>query len=179
MLCKTFLNVLLKDGFISMHYLIDEQPLSVLPSLVRKLDMNSAIILQYIHFGIRKKENDAKEQLIDNPDYVSLNFKEGKYWVYNTIHNWHKKFNFISKSSVIRAFTKLKNLQLLEVDNHNANKNNQTLWYTIDYKEFESFLNKEYKTLTNQPVLQNDEMHSVKMSKSTSSNCSNGVRQIE
>lgn len=99
--------------------LINEPPLQVLPSLAKKIGLLDAIILQQIHFLCG----------------ISRNEKDGHYWVYNTIKNWHEEyFDFSSYRSVERALSALEKKGLLvSTAEYNKMAIDRTKWYRVDY----------------------------------------------
>lgn len=99
------------------NLLIDEYPLLVPPTLASQIGLNEAVALQQLHFWISK----------------SKNFKDGKYWVYNTYEDWKKQFPFWSVSTIRRVFKSLEEKELIETANYNEMKYDQTKWYTINY----------------------------------------------
>ncbi|MBI0580693.1 conserved phage C-terminal domain-containing protein [Neobacillus cucumis] len=98
--------------------LLNESPMIVLPSLVKKIGLNEAIILQQIHYWIQK----------------SSHVIEGKTWIYNTYQQWHQQFSFWSLSTIKRTIRSLEDQGLLLSGNWNRSKMDHTKWYTIDYE---------------------------------------------
>ena len=115
--------------------LVDEYPLIVLPSLAKEIGLNEAIMLQQIHFWIGKKNN----------------YKDGRYWVYNTYDEWLEQFPFWSLSTLKRTITSLSNKKLIIIGNFNKAKFDKTNWYTINYDALNS---------VNQPLGQNEPIDS-------------------
>lgn len=110
--------------------LFDEQPLVIDRKLAKSIGLNEAIVLQQVHYwiSINKKTNK--------------NFHEGKYWVYNSLPNWHENnFDFWSFDTVKRTFSKLVKAKILITGNFNKDKRDRTLWYTIDYEKLEKLIN--------------------------------------
>lgn len=99
--------------------LINEYPLIILPSLATRIGLNESVVLQQVHFWISKEQN----------------FKNGRYWVYNTYEEWAEQFPFWSESTVRRTFNKLEKDGLLISDNFNKLKIDRTKWYSIDYEK--------------------------------------------
>ena len=97
--------------------LLNEYPLIVLPSLSKEIGLNEAIILQQIHFWLNKKKN----------------FKDGRYWVYNTYEGWSEQFPFWSVSTIRRILGKLEDSELIMSGNYNKMGADRTKWYTINY----------------------------------------------
>ena len=135
-----------------MNLLINESPLQVLPTLAVKYGLNQALVLQQMHYWLRK----------------SKNIREGHKWVYKTLEDWHKEFPFWSKSTLERIMRKLEQEQLIVVGNYNRLKMDRTKWYRVNYKaidrtsfQSEDMQNCEMTASTcatyDQPSQQNDE----------------------
>lgn len=104
-----------------MGLLIQEPPLQVLPSLAKAIGLNEAIVLQQIHYWLRK----------------SNNVKDGHKWIYNSMTNWQKQFSFWSLPTVKRVFWSLKNQGLLITANYNKAGFDKTKWYRINYEKLQ------------------------------------------
>lgn len=101
------------------------------------LGLNEALILQQVHYWLESNKKNGR------------NFHEGRYWTYNTIDEWHEEFPFWSNSAIKRTFKKLRDMNLLIVNNFNTYQMDRTLWYTINYEELEKMIeNKENKDAT-------------------------------
>ncbi|MBL4653786.1 MAG: type IV secretion system DNA-binding domain-containing protein [Flavobacteriales bacterium] len=109
--------------------IIDESPLLVLPSLASKIGLNEAIALQQIHYWL-------------NPN-INKNYKEGKYWIYNTYEEWQKQFSFWSVRTIRRILESLDSKGLLISKTLNFNNFDKTKWYTIDYSKLEGLSTKK------------------------------------
>ena len=101
------------------NLLIDEYPLLIPPTLAKEIGLNEAIVLQQVHFWLTKEKQ----------------YKDGKFWVYNTYEGWREQFPFWSVSTIRRAFNKLEEKGLIETANYNSMKIDQTKWYTINYEK--------------------------------------------
>lgn len=97
--------------------LIQESPIMIQPSLVVKLGLNGAIILQQVHYWL----------------VTSPHIKDGKRWIYNTYKDWQRQFPFWSERTIMRAFLALEEKGYLLSANYNRMKGDQTKWYSIDY----------------------------------------------
>lgn len=98
--------------------LIDESPLQVLPSLAEKIGLNESILLQQLHYWLKKSEY----------------FYDGRKWVYNTYEDWQRQFSFWSVDTIKRVFLFLeKKGIILSTSKYNKIKIDRTKWYTIDY----------------------------------------------
>ena len=108
--------------------LLGGHPLLVDPQLATHIGKNAAIVLQQIHYWIEKNRESKK------------NFKEGRYWTYNSIQNWRdQNFAFWSYSTVKRIFSRLVKKGFLLKANYNKWKTDRTIWYSIDYEALEKF----------------------------------------
>lgn len=116
------------------NLLLDERPLIVLPSLAAMLNsLDEAVILQQIHYWIEKRQN----------------YREGRYWVYNSMENWMQQFPWIkSRTTLTRYFNKLEAKGLLITGNFNKAGFDKTKWYTIDYSALSDFEQRLYRTCT-------------------------------
>lgn len=111
-----------------MQNLFNSNPIVVNRDIAKVLGLNETIVLQQINYWleVNKKKNN--------------NFRDGKYWTYNTIEEWREEFPFWSKETVKRIFKKLREMKLLLIGNYNTMKMDRTLWYTIDYEELKKLL---------------------------------------
>lgn len=116
------------------NLLLDERPLIVLPSLAAGLQsLDEAVILQQIHYWIEKKQN----------------YRDGRYWVYNSMGNWMQQFPWIkSRTTLTRYFNNLEKKGLLITGNYNKAGFDKTKWYTIDYSALSNFEQRLYRTCT-------------------------------
>lgn len=116
------------------NLLLNERPLIVLPSLAAMLNsLDEAVILQQIHYWIEKKQN----------------YREGRYWVYNSMENWMRQFPWIkSRTTLTRYFNNLEKKGLLITGNYNKAGFDKTKWYTINYSTLSDFEQRLYRTCT-------------------------------
>lgn len=107
--------------------LIDEPPLMLQPSLAKLIGLNEAIVLQQIHYWIVINRKTKQ------------NFINGRTWVYNSFQEWHENnFDFWSPRTVKTIFGRLREKGFILVANHNRQKTDRRLWYTIDYDKLHS-----------------------------------------
>lgn len=108
--------------------LIDDYPLVVLPKLAATIGLNEAIILQQVHYWLRKSRHEY----------------DGRTWIYNTLEDWQEQFPFWSMSTIRRTLKSLREefpgdkqrparAALLLTGNYNKFPADRTIWYTIDY----------------------------------------------
>jgi len=113
--------------------LFDTVPLVILPKLAVAIGLNESIVLQQIHYWLR--HNKAKD----------INFHDGRYWTYNSVEKWTREnFPWWSGDTVKRTLASLRKPDekrgrgpLLLTANYNKAGFDKTLWYSIDYDEFD------------------------------------------
>lgn len=118
--------------------LFDDYPIILDRVLAQKIGLNEAIVLQQVHYwiGINKRQNK--------------NFKEGRYWVFNSIKKWQEEtFYFWSMDTVKRTFKRLEDAGLLISGSFNKNAYDRTKWYSIDYDVLNSTLGQNAPTEKN------------------------------
>lgn len=65
-----------------MDYLIEESPLTVLPTLAVAIGLHESMIIQQVQYWISINKKEGR------------NYINGKYWTYNTFEAWQKQFPF-------------------------------------------------------------------------------------
>ena len=103
------------------NLLIDDYPILVLPKLATEIGLNEAIVLQQMHYWLKKS----------NHNY------DGRRWIYNSFPEWQKHFAFWSVMTIKRAVYSLEKQNLLYVGNYNKAKFDKTKWYSINYEKLE------------------------------------------
>jgi len=99
------------------QYLVNEAPIPLYPSLALALKgADPALILQQLNYWLTRSEN----------------YRDGRYWVYNTYADWQEQFPWISVSTVRRVLVALEEQGLVVTGNYNKQKTDRTKWYTID-----------------------------------------------
>jgi len=116
----------------------DESPLLVIPSLAVTIGVNEAMVLQQIHYWLTIAAENGN------------NYKDGHYWTYNSIKQWHEQFPWWSIRTLKRIFYSLEKQKLLITGNYNKLPIDRTKWYRIDYEKLQS--------LIESPLCQNDPM---------------------
>lgn len=104
--------------------LIDEPPMLMLPSLAKALkSADKAIMVQQIHYWlqIKRKANDARA------------FHDGRWWVFNSIQQWHDQFIRMSERTIRRNLDELAKMGIIIVSRFNNKAFDRTKWYTLDY----------------------------------------------
>lgn len=126
-----------------MSLLFAEQPIVINTPLAKAIGLNEAIVLQQVHYWI------------DGNKKRKINFKNGRYWTYNTYEKWQQdNFPFWSTRTVERVFKKLEDSRLVISGSFNQSKTDRTKWYTVNYEQLE-YIEKSL----NEASRQDDEMH--------------------
>lgn len=85
------------------------------------IGLNEAIVLQQIHYWVKKKGGGVEHQ--------------GLRWVFNSLERWQEQFPFWSQDTVKRALAALKAKGLVRVEKLSEVGRDRTNYYTIDYKQ--------------------------------------------
>lgn len=113
--------------------LVPEAPLQTLPTLVVKLGLKEALILQQLHY-----------RLLNSP-YK----RNGHTWYRHTYADWQKQFPFYSERTISRAFLNLEHEHIIiSTHEYNPAKNMKTKWYRIDYEKLYHFLDIQYDPIS-------------------------------
>ena len=87
--------------------------------IAKKVGVNAATIYHNMQFWIKKnKANNS-------------NFKDGNWWIYNSVKAWQELFPFMTIRSVRTALQKLIDAGLIEKGEYNAKGYDKTTWYAI------------------------------------------------
>lgn len=89
--------------------------------LAALIGLNEAIVLQQIHYWVKKRGGGVEHQ--------------GCRWVFNTLERWQEQFPFWSQDTVKRALAALKAKGLVRVEKLAEVGRDRTNYYTIDYKQ--------------------------------------------
>ncbi|PIH39886.1 DnaD domain protein [Staphylococcus epidermidis] len=122
------------------NLLIDDYPILVLPTLASEIGLNEAIVLQQMHYWLKKS----------NHNY------DGRRWIYNSFPEWQKHFPFWSVMTIKRAVYSLEKQNLLYVGNYNKAKFDKTKWYSINYEKLEGMKRPSYQNDTTSVSKRND-----------------------
>lgn len=99
-------------------YLIIEEPLVVLPTIARALDINKAIILQQVQYWVLKSKHE----------------RDGFIWIWNSYTEWAEQFPWLTPRAVRHHINGLEEDGLLISGEYNRDKRDNTKWYRIDYQ---------------------------------------------
>ncbi|WP_449540443.1 DnaD domain-containing protein [Ferdinandcohnia sp. Marseille-Q9671] len=100
------------------NLLLNDKPLLIIPTLATTIGLNESIILQQLHYWIKR----------------STNIREDRKWVYFTYEELGGQFPFFSKSTIRRTIMSLEASEYILAKNFNKMKMDQTKWYTINYE---------------------------------------------
>ena len=147
------------------NLLIDDYPILVLPKLATEIGLNEAIVLQQMHYWLKKS----------NHNY------DGRRWIYNSFPEWQKHFPFWSVMTIKRAVYSLEKQNLLYVGNYNKAKFDKTKWYSINYEKLEGMKRPSYQNDTtnvskrNDGVYQNDTTNTRDYTEITTETTNNNI----
>lgn len=147
------------------NLLIDDYPILVLPALASEIGLNEAIVLQQMHYWLKKS----------NHNY------DGRRWIYNSFPEWQKHFPFWSVMTIKRAVYSLEKQNLLYVGNYNKAKFDKTKWYSINYEKLEGMKRPSYQNDTtnvskrNGGVYQNDTTNTRDYTEITTETTNNNI----
>ncbi|MCG2493197.1 conserved phage C-terminal domain-containing protein [Staphylococcus epidermidis] len=147
------------------NLLIDDYPILVLPALASEIGLNEAIVLQQMHYWLKKS----------NHNY------DGRRWIYNSFPEWQKHFPFWSVMTIKRAVYSLEKQNLLYVGNYNKAKFDKTKWYSINYEKLEGMKRTSYQNDTtnvskrNDGVYQNDTTNTRDYTEITTETTNNNI----
>lgn len=143
-------------GNNTVKYLFNENPLVIDRELAVAIGLNEAMILQQIHYWIRKSEHNI----------------DGKTWIYNSISQWREQFPFWSESTINRTIKNLIEQGLLFIGNYNRDRRDRTRWYSINYESLDRVVKNAFSQIDkcNQSnctnaISQNDQMQQVNLTK--------------
>ena len=110
-------------------YLLDERnKLQISPELATLIGLHEAIILMQMEYWIKINKRTNK------------NYRESRYWTYNTYEQWHDNFPFISISTIKRTIKNLENIGIIFTGNFNKMGWDQTKWYAINYEKLDEMI---------------------------------------
>ena len=113
---------------MSNKLLLDTQPLVILPELAVAIGLDEAIVLQQIHYWCNLNAKAGK------------NYRDGHYWVYNSMPKWLEQFPWYKKSKLERTFASLKKQGLIITGNYNRRAMDRTNWYRVNYDALRLFV---------------------------------------
>ncbi|WP_057510428.1 conserved phage C-terminal domain-containing protein [Staphylococcus simulans] len=147
------------------NLLIDDYPILVLPKLATEIGLNEAIVLQQIHYWLKKS----------NHNY------DGRRWIYNSFPEWQKHFPFWSVMTIKRTVYSLEKQDLLHVGNYNKAKFDKTKWYSVNYEKLKGMKRPSYQNDTtsvskrNDGVYQNDTTNTRDYTEITTETTNNNI----
>ena len=104
-------------------------------------DLEEAIVLNQVSYWLEKYRE------------ISHNFKDKRYWVYNSYQKWHDdNFPFWSPKKIQRIFRSLEKKGLLLSANYNSVGFDKTKWYSINYNKLQAMIN-NYENQNKQSLL--------------------------
>ena len=108
-------------------------------------DLEEAIVLNQVSYWLEKYRE------------ISHNFKDKRYWVYNSYQKWHDdNFPFWSPKKIQRIFRSLEKKGLLLSANYNSVGFDKTKWYSINYNKLQAMIN-NYENQNKQSLLTDEQ----------------------
>lgn len=128
--------------------LLNENPLVLLPSLVRAFGFAEAAFLQQLHYFSEMNRVGDRNQ------------KYGKTWVYNTAQEWVScLYDLFSEKTIRRAIKNLEdNGVVFSTSEFNKAKFDRTKWYAINYEKLDEVGAEIEAQKQAQMLCQNDQM---------------------
>lgn len=124
------------------------------PYLAEKYGVSESIFLSDVFFWVEHNKNENK------------NFRDGRYWTYNSANGIVKRHPYWSRSQVERIVKKLSNCGAILVAKYNADKRDRTNWYTLGDELYEYFFGDD----TNNCNQEECELHSSETRNESSEN---------
>lgn len=90
------------------------------PQIAARVGLNAAVIYQNLFFWIEKNEANGH------------NFKEGRYWTYNSIAAFAKLFPYFTEKQIRTAIDKLLDDGLVLKGNYSDDRYDRTAWYALN-----------------------------------------------
>lgn len=106
--------------------LIESEPLQVLPELAVLIGLNEALVLQQLHYWLKKSKHEH----------------DGRTWVYNTLGEWQAQFPFWTERTLQRIVASLVDKKLIVVHRFNQANWDRTNWYSIEYEAVQNLVEK-------------------------------------
>ncbi|HHR5900638.1 TPA: hypothetical protein ACS7XC_001541 [Providencia alcalifaciens] len=100
--------------------LLKTRPQIVIPELAVRLGLSEALLLQQVQYWLSETASGIEHK--------------GRRWIYNTIEEWREQFPYLSESTIKRAFTNLKKLGVLSIEQINKHNHDRTNYYSINYE---------------------------------------------
>ncbi len=138
-------------------YLDDEHPILIRISIARALNSDrQAYFLQQVRYWITINKKKPLNQHYYN---------DGRWWMYNTLDDWHEQFPWLSVRTIQRIIKELKLKGILITGNYNKKKYDKTIWYSIDEHKLDEIIDEHMTVWTKCPhgSGQNDHMDLDKM----------------
>jgi len=86
----------------------------------KECGIEGAVILANLRFWQSKNEANGS------------NFKDGKYWVYNSLDAWKKLFPYMTEYAIRKALKNLEDIGKIQSGNYNQSGYDRTKWYTVE-----------------------------------------------
>ncbi len=124
-------------------YLDDEHPILIKIPIARALNSDrQAYFVQQVRYWIYTNKNKPRNQSY---------FNDGRFWMYNTLDDWHEQFPWLSVSTIRRIINELKLRGILITGNYNKKRYDKTVWYAIDERKLDELIDEHMSVWTKCP----------------------------
>lgn len=103
--------------------------------IAMEIGITNAILIGNIHYWVNHNKQN------------NLNFKEGRYWTYNTQEAYSEQFPYLTRRQIQTALKKLEEDGYIMSDNFNQKKYDRTKWYTITDKGIDLIISSDRKAI--------------------------------
>tara|TARA_R100001082_G_C4226544_1_gene101430 strand:- start:58 stop:480 length:423 start_codon:yes stop_codon:yes gene_type:complete len=93
--------------------------LTIETKYAKKYGIKESIVLHTFIYFILKNRHEKR------------NKHQGKYWTFNSYHNWKDNFPFFTEYQIRNAIRSLHKQGAIEIGNFNKKRYDKTNWYTI------------------------------------------------
>lgn len=106
-------------------WLINESPLTLLPTVACVLGIDEAIFLQQVRWWLKTSKHKY----------------DGRTWIYNKLPEWQEQMPFFTRRTLQRIIATLRDLGVLLItDKYNSSSLDRTSWYAIDYNTLDRII---------------------------------------
>ncbi len=124
-------------------YMDDEHPILIRIPIARALNSDrQAYFLQQVRYWITINKQKPR-----NRHY----FHDGRWWMYNTLNDWHAQFPWLTVRTIQRIIKELKLRKILITGNYNKKRYDKTVWYSIDERKLDALIDEHMSVWTKSP----------------------------
>jgi hypothetical protein len=102
-------------------YLTEEMPIVAHRMLARAFGLDRAVMIQQVAYWM-KINRDLRRQ---------THYMHGRWWVFNTVDQWHAAFPWLSRRTMVRIISDLEDRGVLISIKPRSNRMDHTKWYSL------------------------------------------------